>query len=391
MSRNYGAMASVNVEPTYLRNPSFSKAHVNDRPSFLIYRLQTEEQVLPTSHKMTIQQPAAFRFDDSWPRMKVDAMVDDCHHGHAEHYTRPPLDTHSGFNNPTRYSEDEGLSRRHITSPPLYQQAMPATFSFRPMSPCEQNALAGLSGALNSATPPPKIESSPSLPTPMVLSKDVDVSKYEGVPFNDWLMAPVDYDLSFAPSNDTTGVSQFSAGFEDGQSFVDYYFGKNSRLFPPEYSPISASYTSSFDGTIDSEYSVSLGSATSASSSWSDNMFEHPMTVPSTWVSTSYTVNEPASVSPRDIQRPSSSQSDSANSTASSSHLEHTKRFSIEARHQRDELLVEMRRNGHAYKAIKRLGRFKEAESTLRGRVRMLTKQKSERVRRPQWKANDVR
>ena len=57
----------------------------------------------------------------------------------------------------------------------------------------------------------------------------------------------------------------------------------------------------------------------------------------------------------------------------------------------RDRLLLDLRDRGVPYKDIKRLGRFTEAESTLRGRVRMLTKQKHERVRRPQWTTQDVR
>ena len=56
----------------------------------------------------------------------------------------------------------------------------------------------------------------------------------------------------------------------------------------------------------------------------------------------------------------------------------------------RDKMLIDLRRKGHSYKEIKRLGRFKEAESTLRGRLRTLTKEKSERVRKPKWSRHDV-
>lgn len=56
----------------------------------------------------------------------------------------------------------------------------------------------------------------------------------------------------------------------------------------------------------------------------------------------------------------------------------------------RDQYLLSMRARGLSYKEIKRRGRFTEAESTLRGRVRVLTKDKSERVRRPEWTNNDV-
>jgi hypothetical protein len=57
---------------------------------------------------------------------------------------------------------------------------------------------------------------------------------------------------------------------------------------------------------------------------------------------------------------------------------------------ERDRLLLHLRDQGYSYKEIKRTGGFREAESTLRGRVRVLTKDKSQRVRRPEWQPNDV-
>lgn len=60
-------------------------------------------------------------------------------------------------------------------------------------------------------------------------------------------------------------------------------------------------------------------------------------------------------------------------------------------RQKRDSFLLNMRRQNYSYKDIKELGNFREAESTLRGRVRVLTKDKSERVRKPEWDSNDVR
>ncbi|KAL5001619.1 hypothetical protein BDV10DRAFT_191966 [Aspergillus recurvatus] len=54
-------------------------------------------------------------------------------------------------------------------------------------------------------------------------------------------------------------------------------------------------------------------------------------------------------------------------------------------------LLIEYKRRGLSYKDIKRVAGFKEAESTLRGRFRTLTKSKEQRVRKPQWHEKDVR
>lgn len=59
-------------------------------------------------------------------------------------------------------------------------------------------------------------------------------------------------------------------------------------------------------------------------------------------------------------------------------------------RQKRDRFLLKMRSKGRSYKDIKELGKFAEAESTLRGRVRVLTKDKSVRVRKPEWEPKDV-
>lgn len=56
----------------------------------------------------------------------------------------------------------------------------------------------------------------------------------------------------------------------------------------------------------------------------------------------------------------------------------------------KDEYLVRAKNSGMSYKEIREKGGFTEAESTLRGRYRTLTKHKSARVRRPEWKQQDV-
>jgi len=61
--------------------------------------------------------------------------------------------------------------------------------------------------------------------------------------------------------------------------------------------------------------------------------------------------------------------------------------------HQRDAkdtFLVQSKLAGMSYKDIRKQGGFTEAESTLRGRFRTLTKAKSARVRKPEWSNNDV-
>lgn len=56
----------------------------------------------------------------------------------------------------------------------------------------------------------------------------------------------------------------------------------------------------------------------------------------------------------------------------------------------KDAFLVRSKRAGMSYKEIKEKGHFAEAESTLRGRFRALTKRKEHRVRKPEWETKDV-
>ncbi|TQS37349.1 hypothetical protein Golomagni_02181 [Golovinomyces magnicellulatus] len=73
----------------------------------------------------------------------------------------------------------------------------------------------------------------------------------------------------------------------------------------------------------------------------------------------------------------------SPSSTATNSHMrrQHSAK---------DSFLVQKRLSGMSYKDIKREGGYTEAESTLRGRFRTLTKPKSARVRKPEWSEKDI-
>ncbi|PQE15995.1 HMG box-containing protein [Rutstroemia sp. NJR-2017a WRK4] len=57
---------------------------------------------------------------------------------------------------------------------------------------------------------------------------------------------------------------------------------------------------------------------------------------------------------------------------------------------EQDQYLLKARKAGLSYKTIRAQGKFLEAESTLRGRYRSLTKDKKDRVRKPQWTEVDV-
>ncbi|KIX98804.1 uncharacterized protein Z520_05265 [Fonsecaea multimorphosa CBS 102226] len=57
----------------------------------------------------------------------------------------------------------------------------------------------------------------------------------------------------------------------------------------------------------------------------------------------------------------------------------------------KDMLLVQMKDQGLSYKVIKERLKFEEAESTLRGRYRALTKPREARLRKPEWGDQDIR
>jgi hypothetical protein len=91
------------------------------------------------------------------------------------------------------------------------------------------------------------------------------------------------------------------------------------------------------------------------------------------------TKGSPKRIEPKPSSRGSWSES-SHNSTEQATHHRDAK----------DDYLVKSKLAGMSYKDIRRQGNFSEAESTLRGRFRTLTKHKAARVRKPEWTDNDV-
>ncbi|KAK5056116.1 hypothetical protein LTR84_012669 [Exophiala bonariae] len=56
----------------------------------------------------------------------------------------------------------------------------------------------------------------------------------------------------------------------------------------------------------------------------------------------------------------------------------------------KDDLLIRLKTQGLSYKQIKDMGGFDEAESTLRGRYRALTKPREARLRKPEWGKREI-
>ncbi|PUU72683.1 hypothetical protein B9Z19DRAFT_1136962 [Tuber borchii] len=81
--------------------------------------------------------------------------------------------------------------------------------------------------------------------------------------------------------------------------------------------------------------------------------------------------------------------SPSPTKTSTSPQLEHN-RLPKTTQTTQNALLLHWRSQGVSYKTIRTRLNLTEAESTLRGRLRTLTKPKCERLRRPQWLPEDV-
>lgn len=60
-------------------------------------------------------------------------------------------------------------------------------------------------------------------------------------------------------------------------------------------------------------------------------------------------------------------------------------------RKRRDDVLLRLRKQGYTYKECRELGDFAENESTLRGRMRILSRPEVARKRKPGWSCEDVR
>jgi hypothetical protein len=94
--------------------------------------------------------------------------------------------------------------------------------------------------------------------------------------------------------------------------------------------------------------------------------------------------------SPPAPPRSSRAQPSSASTPSSDDGASDQERIELADRSARDDFLVKHKQAGMTYKKIRRIGGFTEAESTLRGRYRTLTKSREARVRKPEWSDEDV-
>ncbi|KYG41683.1 hypothetical protein M433DRAFT_137840 [Acidomyces richmondensis BFW] len=275
--------------------------------------------------------------------------------------------------------------------------------------------LVSTDGASLLTTMPPdsliKTESA-TLAMPGILDGPVDQTQYEPVDEREWLHAAIDYDAtspdSLASTSPLTPTADFCVPFTEhilanGQyqnnSASASYFAQNQDIKPilqtPPLSSMPPGHYPQCDGAQmpqnvfnhNTHSTISPGTVTSLQAlhhpqpmrtystqnafKWADNT--------SSYGAADRTISVEYDESGYDNERVEAAEADQDTSSKS-------KKLSAS-----NQALIRMRNEGISYKEIRRRLNLREAESTLRGRVRMLTKDKSERVRKPTWSPNDLR
>lgn len=352
---------------------------------------QPRPRTLPLSQAMTIQQSA------STTNLCVPDLSTTLHRQATPRlFTTTPFMRY--YRSPQQNTINPPPDKKYDELLPTSQRANPTPLSFRSLTSTYQDCTS------NTMPTTLKVDNSPEVLPPTVLPYDVDTSKYENVPMEDWLTARVECDDASSPSSAHTEA----IGPITPESQEDLFSDWSANSF------FNQSFTTPFGSVTDYAFNGASSTANHlpptglyATNGQPNNLYHGLPSQTHTFnkllepfdFSTALNRNtEPASVSPKDIEQPTSLQSSfTTDETVSSPAYSNGESEGSpedyedhEVRQQRDEFLLEMRNKGHSYKEIKRLGKFTEAESTLRGRVRVLTKEKSQRVRKPKWEAQDV-
>ena len=280
--------------------------------------------------------------------------------------------------------DDEALSTPFI--PQVFQQT--EQLPFRPIGPAPAHG-----SFFGPATIPVKQESSAPVGVPPILLTNIDPSQYDPVSLEECMSTPVEYgSVSSSSSSITNETSPRTPSADGYDALFDYYAQRARNIMP--------THTDCYGGPYVDHQHGSFGSVSSNSSTSFGvpaeifHQHQQPHTQPQ---GLAITYTEPVmqgdplatadEVMFSDAQSEQSAEDDLSSSASASSSTE-----AEDARDRRTghEYIVQMRSQGYTYKEIKKLGKFTEAESTLRGRYRVLTKGKEQRVRRPKWQQSDV-
>ncbi|EGX94482.1 hypothetical protein CCM_02753 [Cordyceps militaris CM01] len=178
--------------------------------------------------------------------------------------------------------------------------------------------------------------------------------------------------------------------FNDASSVAS---GKNFRATPSRSHPARSDFSSRVSFTNAADYSSQSPQASyPARRRLPNNTSPSPTVMKGQSTSGVSSHNSPrggASAAPSIYESESNYAASSAQSSSQPSRLP-SPMISDHNKNAQNSFLIEARASGMSYKEIKAKGGFSEAESTLRGRHRMLTKEKESRVRKPEWTETDV-
>ncbi|KAI6829154.1 hypothetical protein KC332_g2945 [Hortaea werneckii] len=292
-----------------------------------------------------------------------------------------------------------------------------ATVTFRPLLP---TTVASPPISMPSFVPV-KAESTSSLPRPGVLASHVDNSQFLPITDELWDSASIDYDAdASSPGSDDTINSPSTPNTDSVSSFTEIFFqqGHGGNAVAADFAAKRAADNLSIAplypaAAPNQAFWPQLPHSTAAMQPISPTIAISPNAVmpapviptqdqhsaqePSQFARFLHQENElfdsgfstrnalaeelPDAPAPEDENFSDTEDTSSSRSNAS---------MDAAARHKwEDDLLLREWRKGTPYRRIKAIGNFKVAESTLRGRIRTLTKDKSERVRRPEWTTED--
>ncbi|KAI7286878.1 hypothetical protein KC345_g942 [Hortaea werneckii] len=292
-----------------------------------------------------------------------------------------------------------------------------ATVTFRPLLP---TTVASPPISMPSFVPV-KAESTSSLPRPGVLAGHVDNSQFLPITDELWDSASIDYDAdASSPGSDDTINSPSTPNTDSVSSFTEIFFQQGhggdavAADFAAKRAADNLSIAPLYPAAAPNQafwpqlpHSTAAMQPISPTTAISPNAVmpapiiptqdQHSAQEPSQFARFLHQENElfdsgfstrnalveelPDAPAPEDENSSDTEDTSSSRSNAS---------MGAAARHKwEDDLLLREWRKGTPYRRIKAIGNFKVAESTLRGRIRTLTKDKSERVRRPEWTTED--
>ncbi len=327
---------------------------------------------------------------------------------------------HSFFADAMHHHRDEQtICEEYLRQPLALQPPAVPNFAFRPWVPPE---------SAPATQRPAHPGDSLRLQVPGVLADEIKTEDFSPISDYDWAHASIEYEVpspaSAASMVDSPVTPEFSGGAEsyndrflggglrvDGSSGLAYAqeLGFDAKPFiPPGRHSVApaALQLPGYDHDLGTPMFVHINSSAdpyaettlaAADQAYGLPTF-HGGRISDAHLSAHHLMTQPPILAGHDMFRESHlsiSDSDDASSLRSRPSVQKPAALvstaeEIARARERDEILVQRRSEGWTYRKIKNHYRFPEAEPTLRGRHRMLTKEKEERVRRPVWTRRDV-